>query len=322
MYSWFYGSTATGSAAPIILWLQGGPGASGCVPCNRVAHVMVAYISAAAAAGNECSLPLWRSATTRSRQELSTPACDRVAIDNNAYTCWQQKLSTTPAPPLNPPTHPCRIGYGNFGEFGPLDINLKPRNTTWLQAAHLLFVDSPVGAGYSYVDDPATQLPKTNAEIAADLVAFLTSWVASVPEASSTPMYIACESYGGKMGAQAALAILAAVDAGKLQVNLKGVALGDSWVSGIDYVTTWAPFLRSTSILSEYAKTTHVDPLVEKCEDAVFNSNWTSATNYWGAVEGAIGDVTNGVNWYNSEWIFRGDRWAGEEAVMLYVASA
>ena len=212
---------------------------------------------------------------------------------------WHKLSTATPPTPYQPP--PFRIGYGNFGEFGPLDINLKPRNTTWLQAAHLLFVDSPVGAGYSYVDDPA-QLPKTNAEIAADLVAFLTSWVASVPEAASTPLYIACESYGGKMGAQAALAILAAVDAGKLQVNLKGVALGDSWVSGIDYVTTWAPFLRSTSIMSEDAKTTHVDPLVKKCEDAVFNSNWTSATNYWGAVEGAIGAVTNGVNWYNSEW--------------------
>ena len=24
------------------------------------------------------------------------------------------------------------VGYGNFGELGPLDVNLNPRNTTWV----------------------------------------------------------------------------------------------------------------------------------------------------------------------------------------------
>lgn len=31
-------------------------------------------------------------------------------------------------------------GYGNFKEIGPLDVNLKPRNFTWLKKADLLFV--------------------------------------------------------------------------------------------------------------------------------------------------------------------------------------
>ena len=44
-------------------------------------------------------------------------------------------------------------GYGNFEEIGPLDVNLKPRNTTWIKEANVLFVDNPVGCGYSYVLD-------------------------------------------------------------------------------------------------------------------------------------------------------------------------
>lgn len=32
------------------------------------------------------------------------------------------------------------VGFGNFQEIGPLDTDLKPRNSTWLQKADLLFV--------------------------------------------------------------------------------------------------------------------------------------------------------------------------------------
>jgi len=31
-----------------------------------------------------------------------------------------------------------------------LDVNLNARNTTWLQTANLLFVDNPIGTGFSY----------------------------------------------------------------------------------------------------------------------------------------------------------------------------
>lgn len=46
-------------------------------------------------------------------------------------------------------------GYGNFEELGPLDVHLEPRNTTWITEANVLFVDNPVGCGYSYVVDAA-----------------------------------------------------------------------------------------------------------------------------------------------------------------------
>ena len=40
------------------------------------------------------------------------------------------------------------VGYGNFEECGPLDLNLNRRNTSWTGLAHTIFVDNPVGSGY------------------------------------------------------------------------------------------------------------------------------------------------------------------------------
>ena len=45
-------------------------------------------------------------------------------------------------------------GYGNYAEMGPIDTDLQYRPSTWMTAANLLYIDSPVGAGYSYVDSP------------------------------------------------------------------------------------------------------------------------------------------------------------------------
>jgi len=40
--------------------------------------------------------------------------------------------------------------------------------------------------------------------------------------------------------------VLQAQKNGTIKSNLKGVALGDAWISPIDSVMTWAPFLLST----------------------------------------------------------------------------
>lgn len=42
-------------------------------------------------------------------------------------------------------------GFGNFLEIGPLDVHLKPRPVSWIDNANILFIDNPVGTGYSYV---------------------------------------------------------------------------------------------------------------------------------------------------------------------------
>lgn len=63
-------------------------------------------------------------------------------------------------------------GYGNFELIGPLDSDLNIRNSSWVQHANLLFIDNPVGTGFSYVTD-TDAFTTNNQMIAKDLVSVM-----------------------------------------------------------------------------------------------------------------------------------------------------
>ncbi|KAM0002748.1 putative carboxypeptidase C [Helianthus debilis subsp. tardiflorus] len=113
------------------------------------------------------------------------------------------------------------VGFGNFGEIGPLDVNLKPRNSTWLQKADLMFVDSPVGTGFSYVEDDKLFV-KTDEESARDLTTLLKAIYKENATLEKSPLYIFAESYGGKFAVTLGLSVLQAIQQGQLQLQLGG----------------------------------------------------------------------------------------------------
>ncbi|XP_063912080.1 retinoid-inducible serine carboxypeptidase-like isoform X1 [Zophobas morio] len=188
-------------------------------------------------------------------------------------------------------------GYGNFAELGPLDADLNPRNTTWIQYVNVLYVDNPVGSGYSYTDS-LDALPINNTQIAEDFVVLLRGIFNIIPDLKNMPMYIFCESYGGKMAVEIALAVNQAVKNGSLEANLKGLGLGDSWISPIDSVLTWAPYLLNLGIVdqNEYEQ---IQVSAEATKKALDRGNFSEATSLWSSTEALVKLVTNNVDFYN-----------------------
>ncbi|KAK0070958.1 hypothetical protein PV325_013768, partial [Microctonus aethiopoides] len=105
--------------------------------------------------------------------------------------------------------------------------------------------DLKMGAGFSYVDDDSAYATD-NHQIAEDLVRCMHGFLAKIPEFKKVPTYIVGESYGGKMAAEFALLWYKHQQNGTIISNLKGVAFGDSWISPITIVGSWAPFLLNT----------------------------------------------------------------------------
>ncbi|KAH9618957.1 hypothetical protein KSS87_003862 [Heliosperma pusillum] len=188
-------------------------------------------------------------------------------------------------------------GIGNFQEVGPLDTNLKPRNSTWLKKADLLFVDNPVGTGYSYVED-SKLVVKSDEEAGEDLTRLLIELYNKNVKLQKSPLYIVAESYGGKFAATFALAAHHAILAGKLKATLGGVALGDSWISPEDFVFSWAPLLKDLSRIDDEGFK-QANSLAEVIKQQIKNGSYINATITWSELEGTIAGYSNSVDFYN-----------------------
>ncbi|XP_031485824.1 serine carboxypeptidase-like 51 [Nymphaea colorata] len=189
------------------------------------------------------------------------------------------------------------VGIGNFQEIGPLDADLKPRNSTWLRKADLLFVDSPVGTGYSYVEDKKSTV-KTDEEAATDLTTLLITLFNSTESLQRSPLYIVAESYGGKHAVTLGLSVYDAIKAKKLKATLGGVALGDSWISPEDFVLSWGPLLKDVSRLDLQAAE-EAKRMAAEIRETIGRGQYIDAVNMWSALETFITSYSNNVNFYN-----------------------
>ncbi|WVZ57188.1 hypothetical protein U9M48_007604 [Paspalum notatum var. saurae] len=201
------------------------------------------------------------------------------------------------------------VGFGNFLEIGPLDVNLQPRNSTWLQKADLIFVcrsfsvsppaaqDNPVGVGYSYVEDDSL-LVTTDWQQAADATTLLKALVDEVPTLRSSPLFLVAESYGGKYAATLGASVARAARAGELNITLGGVALGDSWISPEDFTLSYTPLLLSVSRLDDNAGD-EATKMAETVKDQIASGNFTDAEGSWNDLLGFIRTRSGHVDMYN-----------------------
>ncbi|GAB2234777.1 hypothetical protein Droror1_Dr00004042 [Drosera rotundifolia] len=189
------------------------------------------------------------------------------------------------------------VGIGNFQEIGPWDTSLKPRNSTWLKVADLIFVDNPVGTGFSFVEEPDA-LVKTDEQAAADLTKALMKIFNHRPALQKSPLYLVAESYGGKYAVTTALCALRAIDAGILNVTFGGVALGDSWISPEDFVLSWGPLLKDVSRLDDTGMR-NANIVAEAIKQEIQAGQYLNATNSWSNLENLILTSSNNVDFYN-----------------------
>lgn len=123
--------------------------------------------------------------------------------------------------------------YGLFMENGPVFINastnrMKPRKYSWNQNHNLLYIDNPVGAGFSYTDNDAGYLTN-QVDIGNNLFAAVKQFFQLFSSLRPNGFYITGESYAGKYIPSLGHAIYINSNSSDLndRINLKGVAIGN-----------------------------------------------------------------------------------------------
>ncbi|XP_059633362.1 serine carboxypeptidase-like 34 [Cornus florida] len=127
------------------------------------------------------------------------------------------------------------IGYGEAEELGPFfpqkgQPELKFNNYTWNRVANLLFVESPVGVGFSYTNTSSDIKQLGDSITAKDSYIFLVNWFKRFPQYKSHDFYISGESYAGHYVPQLSEYIF---DSNKNvskedYINLKGFMVGNA----------------------------------------------------------------------------------------------
>lgn len=157
----------------------------------------------------------------------------------------------------------CSSMDGAMMEIGPYRVNpdgtLRMNNASWDQFANVLFIDNPVGTGFSFVDGDA--LVHELDEMADQLITFLEKWFDIFPQYASDELYLAGESFAGQHIPYIASHILtrnrnANMNKAKriTSWNLQGLLIGNGWISGADQYSSYIPFGYETGILKKGSK--------------------------------------------------------------------
>ncbi|KAF4591796.1 pheromone-processing carboxypeptidase KEX1 [Ophiocordyceps camponoti-floridani] len=131
----------------------------------------------------------------------------------------------------------CSSEDGALMEIGPYRVTdqgtLTLNNGSWNEFANLLFVDNPVGTGYSFVNTDS--FVEELDEAAEQFIKFLKKFFDVFPEYQRDDIYIAGESFAGQYIPYIAKAIL---DRNAKTVrdkwSLKGLLIGNGWLSPMD----------------------------------------------------------------------------------------
>ncbi|CAF3298306.1 unnamed protein product [Rotaria sp. Silwood2] len=134
----------------------------------------------------------------------------------------------------------CSSLIGAWTEIGPFrfqDENTIIENDgSWNMFANLLFVDQPVGTGFSYIDTDS-RIHELN-EMANHFLSFLGRYIEVFPELLQNDIYLAGESFAGQYIPYIAKEILTK----RSNLKLRGLLMGNAYIDPMTMYESYLPF--------------------------------------------------------------------------------
>ncbi|XP_076918484.1 serine carboxypeptidase 1-like [Bidens hawaiensis] len=127
------------------------------------------------------------------------------------------------------------LGYGAMEELGPFRVNsdgktLYRNDYAWNNVANVLFLESPVGVGFSY-SNRSSDYMTGDKHTAKDSYTFLLNWLHRFPQYKTHDFFITGESYAGHYVPQLA-SLICSENKKRNQtfINLRAIAIGNALI--------------------------------------------------------------------------------------------
>ncbi|CAG7903550.1 unnamed protein product [Brassica rapa] len=187
---------------------------------------------------------------------------------------------------------------GELRNAGPLTMKLEEYNGTlpslvsttysWTKTTSIIFLDQPVGTGFSYSRTQLVDKPSDSGE-AKRVHEFLHKWLGKHEEFISNPLYVGGDSYSGKV----VPALVQEISKGNYQcckppINLQGYVLGNPLTEFETDMNSRIPFAHGMALISDElyeslkiickGKYVNVDPSNTECLKLVEEYNKCTET--------------------------------------------
>ncbi|XP_042174432.1 probable serine carboxypeptidase CPVL [Oncorhynchus tshawytscha] len=147
--------------------------------------------------------------------------------------------------------------FGLFVEHGPYvvlkNLTVGYRDYPWTSRYSVLYIDNPVGTGFSFTDDDRG-FAQNQDDVGRDLYSALTQFFQIFSEYQSNDFYATGESYAGKYVPAIGYYIHKHNPIAKVKINFKGVAIGDGLCDPELMLGGYGDFLYQTGLIDMLQK--------------------------------------------------------------------
>uniref|UniRef100_A0A2N9EN15 Uncharacterized protein n=1 Tax=Fagus sylvatica TaxID=28930 RepID=A0A2N9EN15_FAGSY len=259
LFYYFVKSERNPKEDPLLLWLTGGPGCSACFDSKNLEIVDSSsdggedeerseiHVSSSLATHETTSF------ASSSQYKLTAAAVvEKVEREIAADVGWVWAWVAW-------------VGFGRGGVvpegMGPLNFKVEEYNGSlpklvlnpysWTKVSNVIFVDSPVGTGFSYARTPVAS-QSSDFKHAQQLHQFLIKWLIDHPEFVTNPVYIAGDSYSGIPGPFLVQQISNGNEEGIEQlINLQGYILGNPITDPSSDGSSAIPYAHGMGLISD-----------------------------------------------------------------------
>lgn len=182
--------------------------------------------------------------------------------------------------------------FGLFSEMGPYELQparengkyeAVRRDITWNDKYGMLFIDNPVGAGFSFTTTEDGYCTDTKKCVSENLYSLLQQFYRAFPEQQQSKLYITGESYAGHYVPGIGAYIHNQnqnLPLGDLRIPLAGVAIGDGWIDPVNMVNAYPDLMYYTGLIGWSQKKT-METLCHQTTDLIKQGKMYDAFTVW-----------------------------------------